>query len=60
MGMMSVLALWSAYWAAMFAQVAYLRSLDDGEGVSGFSFLSKSLLVLGAALFLLGRGSVTT
>ncbi len=55
--MTSVLSLWAAYWAAMFAQVAYLRSLEDGDGVSGFLLVSKSLLAIGTALFLLAKGS---
>jgi hypothetical protein len=51
----SVLALWSAYWAAMFAQVAHLRSLDDGAGVVTFSWLSRGLLAVGAGLFLIAK-----
>ncbi len=52
----SVLSLWAVYGAAMFAQVAYLRALDDGVGVVGFPWLSRSLLAVGTAFFLLAKG----
>lgn len=51
----SVLSLWAAYWAALFAQVAYLRSMEDGEGAVAFSWLSRSLLAIGG-LCLLAKG----
>lgn len=56
MGTASALSLCAAYWAAMFAQVAYLRSLDDGVGAVAFSWLSRSLLTIGAGLFLMAKG----
>ena len=52
----SILGLWSAYWAAMFAQVAHLRTLDDGVGATTCGWVSRSLLAIGAAFFLLAKG----
>jgi len=51
----AVLSLWSAYWAAIFAQVAHLRALDDGVGVSAFARLSRSLLAVGFGFFLIAK-----
>lgn len=52
----SVLSLWAAYWAALFAQVAHLRTLDDGVGAAAFSWASRGLLAVGLCLFLLAKG----
>jgi hypothetical protein len=51
----AVLGLWAAYWAALFAQVAHLRSLEDGVGALAFSWVSRTLLAIGTALFLLAK-----
>ncbi|CAX23556.1 MAG: hypothetical protein MIN69_07045 [Methylorubrum extorquens] len=51
----AVLSLWSAYWAAIFAQIAHLRALDDGVGVGAFARLSRSLLAVGFAFFLIAK-----
>ncbi|WP_181017219.1 hypothetical protein [Methylobacterium sp. V23] len=53
--MIAVLGLWAAYWAALFAQVAHLRSLEDGVGALAFSWVSRTLLAIGTALFLLAK-----
>lgn len=53
----SVLGLWAAYWAAMFAQVAYLRAQDDGVGAIAFSRLSRTFLVIAVGLFLMVKGA---
>ncbi|GEO98143.1 hypothetical protein [Methylobacterium haplocladii] len=47
----TILSLWAAYWAAMFAQVAHLRTLDDGVGATGFAWLSGALLAAGTGFF---------
>lgn len=52
----SILSLWAAYWAAMFAQIAYLRILDDGVGALAFSWISGGLLAIGLGFFLMARG----
>ncbi len=52
----SVVSLWAAYWAAMFAQVAYLRMLDDGVGAVAFSWVSRGLLAVGIGFFLAAKG----
>lgn len=52
----SILGLWSAYWAAMFAQIAHLRTLDDGVGATTCCWVSRSLLAVGTAFFLLAKG----
>ncbi len=52
----SVLSLWAAYWAALFAQIAYLRTLDDGDGAVAFSWISRGLLAIGIGLFLMAKG----
>ena len=51
----SILGLWSAYWAALFAQLAHLRTLDDGVGASACGWVSRSLLIIGTAFFLLAK-----
>lgn len=51
----SALSLWAAYWAAIFAQLAHLRRLDDGVGASACARLAGGLLVAGLALFLFSR-----
>ena len=51
----AVLSLWSAYWAAMFAQVAHLRALDDGVAVNTFAWISRGLLAVGVVFFLLAK-----
>ncbi|WP_162940462.1 hypothetical protein [Methylorubrum aminovorans] len=51
----AVLSLWSAYWAAIFAQVAYLRALDDGMGVGAFAWISQGFLAVGFVFFLLAK-----
>ncbi|NEU14434.1 hypothetical protein G3T14_20230 [Methylobacterium sp. BTF04] len=55
----SAFGLWAAYWAAMFAQIAqiaHLRAIDDGVGAMGCSWISRSLLAVGFAFFLLAKG----
>lgn len=52
----SVPGRWAAYWAALFAQVAYLRSREDGVGAVAFSWLSRGFLAVGIGLFLLAGG----
>ncbi len=47
----TVVSLWAAYWAAIFAQVAHLRTRDDGVGASGFAWLSGALLAAGLGCF---------
>lgn len=47
----TLLSLWAVYWAAMFAQVGHLRTLDDGAGAAGFAWLSAVLLVAGIGMF---------
>ncbi|MCJ2108774.1 hypothetical protein MKK70_26050 [Methylobacterium sp. E-041] len=54
--MASILGLWSAYWAAMFAQIAHLRSLDDGVGAITCGRVARSLLIVGVAFFLVAKG----
>lgn len=51
----SALGLWAAYWAAIFAQVAHLRRLDDGVGASACARIAGCLLAAGLALFLFAR-----
>lgn len=48
----AVLSLWSAYWAAMFAQIAHLRALDDGVAVGACAWISRGLLAVGIVCFL--------
>ncbi|GJD31739.1 hypothetical protein PMNALOAF_3001 [Methylobacterium adhaesivum] len=52
----SVLSLWAAYWAAMFAQVAHLRAVDDGVGAIAFSRISAAFLIVGLGLFIVAKG----
>ncbi|GJD30040.1 hypothetical protein PMNALOAF_1283 [Methylobacterium adhaesivum] len=52
----SVLSLWAAYWAAMFAQVAHLRAVDDGVGAVAFSRISGAFLIVGLGLFVIAKG----
>lgn len=51
----SVLSLWAAYWAAIFAELAHLRRRDDGVGAGTCARIAGSLLVAGLGLFLLAR-----
>ena len=55
-----VLGLWAAYWAALFAQVAHLRSLEDGAGALAFSWISRTLLAIGTGLFLVAKTGFLT
>jgi hypothetical protein len=48
----SVVSLCTVYWAAMFAEVAHLRALDDGAGAVAFGFLSGALLMASLGFFL--------
>lgn len=48
-----MLSLWAAYWAAMFAQVAHLRAIDDGIGAAAFSWVSGAFLTIGLGLFVM-------
>ena len=52
----SVLSLWAAYWAAMFAQVAHLRAVDDSVGAVAFSRISGAFLIVGLELFVIAKG----
>ncbi|TXN21316.1 MULTISPECIES: hypothetical protein [Methylobacterium] len=47
----TVLGLWAAYWAALFAQVAHLRMRDDGAGALAFGWLAGALLAAGTGFF---------
>ncbi len=47
----TVLGLWAAYWAALFAEVAHLRTRDDGVGAVAFAWLSGALLAAGTGCF---------
>lgn len=49
----SALSLWAAYWAAIFAQLAHLRRLEDGVGASACARIAGALLAAGLALHLL-------
>ena len=51
----SLLCLWSVYCAAMFAQVAHLRSIDDGVGAQACSRMAKGLLAVSSALLLFAK-----
>ncbi|MCJ2032637.1 hypothetical protein [Methylobacterium sp. J-068] len=52
----SALSLCAAYWAAMFAQIAHLRALDDGVGVVAFAWISRVFLAVGLGLFVVAKG----
>ena len=41
------LGLWAAYWAAIFAQLAHLRSCDDGVGARACAGIAGGLLAAG-------------
>ncbi len=51
----SVLSLWAAYWAAIFAELAHLRRCEDGAGAGACARIAGSLLAAGLALFVLAR-----
>ena len=55
MWIVSVLSLWAAYWAAMFAQIAHLRAIDDGVGAVAFSWISRAFLAVGFGLFVVAK-----
>ncbi|MFC7665160.1 MULTISPECIES: hypothetical protein [Methylorubrum] len=50
--MNAVLSLWAAYWAAIFAQVAHLRSQEDGVGAVTFARIAGLLLAAALGFFL--------
>ncbi len=50
--MNAVLSLWAAYWAAIFAQLAHLRTQEDGVGARTFARIAGGLLAAGIGLFL--------
>ena len=51
----SVLSLWAAYGSAVFAQFAHLRACDDGVGAATASWISRSLLAVALALFIMAK-----
>lgn len=50
--MNAVLGLWAAYWAAIFAQLAHLRTQEDGVGAVAFARIAGLLLAAAFGLFL--------
>ena len=51
----SVLGLWAAYWAAIFAELAHLRRREDGVGAATCARIAGGLLGAGLGLLLLAR-----
>lgn len=50
--MSAVISLWAAYWAAIFAQLAHLRTREDGVGAVTFARIAGLLLAAGIGFFL--------